>query len=181
MKKQLIKTLVFVLSLLVLGACNNKSQTSGMKNVTGKAGELVVVISPSAWGGAPGQALKDVLTKPQVGLPQDEPLFNLVNIPWEGYADIFKTSRNIIEVNIGSSVEKPGITFKRNVHAYTQALVILNAKDNQQLTDLIKEKEDKIVGFFLAAERERLTMNYEKYNDKEVREAVEKKDLLLLK
>jgi len=146
-----------------------------MRNVTGKAGELVIVIAPDVWDAAPGEALRKTLAQPQLALPQDEPLFNLVNIPYEGYADIFKTSRNIVEVKVSASVQETNIKFKRNVHAYTQALVMIQAKNNKELTDLINAKADKISGFFLTAERERLSMNYKKYNDKEIRQAVEKK------
>lgn len=175
MKKRSIQTMVLVLSLLVLGSCNHKTQTSMMRNVTGKAGELVIVIAPAVWDAAPGEALRKTLAQPQVALPQDEPLFNVIHIPFEGYADIFKTSRNIMEVTVGASVKEPEIKFKRDVYAYTQALITVKAKNNKELLELINSKADKIAGFFLTAERERLSMNYKRYNDKEVREAVQKK------
>lgn len=145
-----------------------------MRNVTGKAGELVIVVSPDVWDGAPGAALRDVLAQPQHGLPQDEPMFNTINIPIEAYVDIFKTSRNIVEVNVKPSIEKASINFKRNVHAYTQALVTINAPNQEDLEELIRSKSEKIVGFFLTAERERLSKNYAKYLNKGIYNTVEK-------
>lgn len=145
-----------------------------MRNVSGKPGEMVVVISPELWKAASGQAIRDALAQSQIGLPQDEPLFSIINIPMEAYGDIFKTTRNIIEVNVTPSAEKTDIAYLHDVHAYTQAMVVINAKNQAELEQLIKDNTDKMIGFFLKAERERLVLNYSKYNDRAVKNKVEK-------
>lgn len=159
----------FILSFaFIIFSCSNRNQTSMMKNVTGKAGELVVVISPNAWDAEPGTSIRDILAQPQLFLPQDEPIFNLINIPHEGYGDIFRTSRNLVITKIGASVKGNSISFKRNVNAYTQAIIYVNATSNDEFVELFNENADKIAGFFLKAERDRLIMNYSKYNEKAV-------------
>ena len=66
------------------------------KKITGKAGELVVVIPKETWEGEAGMAIKKVLAQPQLSLPQDEPLFDLIDVPPVAFKEIFKTSRNIV-------------------------------------------------------------------------------------
>lgn len=164
---------ILLLSSIVIGftACNKTTQTSMMKNVTGKAGELVVVIAPNAWDGAPGIKIQEILGQSQLGLPQGEPIFDLINIPLEAFGDIFKTTRNLLVTSISSSVSENKIAFMRDVDAYTQAVVYLNAKSQNDFVQLFTENADKIVGFFMKAERDRLLLNYSKYNGKAVSDA----------
>lgn len=170
------KKTVFIwlaIAIVIIAGCSNRTQTSMMRNVTGKPGELVVVISPDKWNAEPGDVLKALLMQPQYGLPQDEPLLKVINIPKEAYADIFRTSRNIIEVEIGNQVAESSIVFKKDVHAYTQALVVLKAKNNNDFLKLVTENKDRLVGYFLNAEKDRLLLNYSKYHEKAIQQKTE--------
>ena len=169
--KNLFLTILFIASVVSFTACNHSTQTSMMKNVTGKAGELVVVIAPNAWAGASGDVIKETLGQSQLGLPQSEPIFDLINIPPEAFGDIFKTTRNLVVTKISSSVAENKISFMHDVDAYTQAVLYINAKNQDDFVELYTKNADKIVGFFLKAERDRLTLNYSKYNEKAVSDA----------
>lgn len=171
MKKSSLSHLLIFISIVFFISCSNRNQTSMMKGVTGKAGELVLVIEPGLWDAEPGIQLRDLLMQPQYGLPQDEPLLEVINIPKKAFAEIFRTSRNIIVTNIGGG--ESGIKYKRDVHAYTQAYVSINAKSNDELVRLIKENGNNILGFFLNAEKDRLKLNYSKYHDVGVKKTIE--------
>ena len=163
--------LQIILVVTVFTACNNKSQTSMMKNVTGRAGELVIVIPQNVWEGDAGNAIKETLGQTQLGLPQGEPIFDLIDIPEEAFGDIFKTSRNLIITKISPTVKENKVTFMRDVYAYTQAVAYLNAKSQVDFIELYNKNSDKIAGFFLKAERDRLSLNYSKFKEKAVSEA----------
>ena len=164
-----IFSIVLGLSILfVINSCSNRNQTSMMKNVTGKAGELLIVISPDAWNAEPGSLIRNSLAQAQLFLPQDEPIFDLINIPHDGFGDIFKTTRNIVVTKIGAGVDEKSIVFKKNENAYTQATIYISANNYSEFVQLYNENSDKIVGFFIRAERDRLVMNYSKYNEKAV-------------
>lgn len=173
MKKILFPILVVI--ALIFSSCSNRNQTSMMKNVTGKAGEMVIVIAPQKWDAEPGQRLIAILGQPQLSLPQDEPVFDLINIPHEAFGDIFRTSRNLVIVKIDKKIETPKVTFKRDVHAYTQAVLLVDAPTNDEAVQLINSNADKMVAFFLRAERDRLLLNYSKYHDKAISNQVEKR------
>lgn len=143
-------------------------------DITGKAGEMIVVISREAWLGAPGKVLRDVLAQPQLGLPQNEPVFDLIDVPPAAFKDIFKTTRNIITVRISSTIDNPVAEFKNDVWAKPQAVVNIDAKSQEEFEKIFLENADRIVAFFLKAEKDRLMGNYKKYNENVVYNTLQK-------
>ena len=85
-KMNLVIILLFVISG-VLSSCSD--DTPMRKKVTGKAGELVVVIPKKTWEGAVGEAIQKILSQAQISLPQEEPIFDLINVPPAAFQDIF--------------------------------------------------------------------------------------------
>ncbi|MCF8360113.1 MAG: DUF4837 family protein [Prolixibacteraceae bacterium] len=169
------RVLFIVLLAAALFSCSNRTQNSMMKNVTGKAGELVVVINKDIWEGETGTAMFDILSQPHLGLPQEEPVFDVINIPPEAFGEIFKTTRNLLLTSVKPGNDSTGVTFNRNVYAHTQALVSIKAKNARELNELFRQNSDRIIGFFLKAEKDRIKMNYSKYHEEVVRKATEEK------
>lgn len=167
MKSKIYVVVLLIISGMFIQSCKNDGETLH-KNITGSAYELVVVISNESWEGAPGKLLNESLGQFQVGLPQDEPIFNLVNVPKNGFKSIFRSTRNILISTISSTISEPEIIFKDDVWAYPQATVELKAKNADEWTKLYKENEYKIISYFRSAEKERMTMNYNKYYEKSV-------------
>jgi hypothetical protein len=145
------------------------------KKISGKAGELIVVVPKETWDGKVGEVMKKVLLQPQIGLPQDEPLFTIIDIPPAAFKDIFKTSRNIINVRISPTLDSAKVEFKEDVWAWPQAVVNIHAKSTNDFIDLFDRNSEKILAFMLKAERERLQINYEKYADKAIKNTLLKK------
>ncbi len=171
--KTLNHLFLFALMVVLLASCGSDS-THLHKNITGKAGELVVVISKNSWEDTPGKVIRDALAQPQIGLPQDEPLFDLIDVPHEAFKDIFKSTRNIIQANISVNVKKEGVSFKDDVWAFPQATVQIQAKNAEQFEQLFNENKEKILSYFLAAEKERITMNYKNVYQKGVYNILDK-------
>lgn len=156
-----------ILALVFMVSCSSDA-THMHKNISGKAGELVVVISKDSWESSPGKVVREILAQSHDGLPQDEPLFDVIDVPHAAFKDIFKSTRNILQTSISSNVEKPGVVFKDDVWAYPQATVQIRATNAEQFIQLFTENEDKILSYYLAAEKERITMNYNKIFEKGV-------------
>jgi hypothetical protein len=166
MKLKIIFGIFSLLMLAALISCNNSGNTGVSKNVTGRAGELVVVISEDAWEGQPGKLLRETLAQEHLALPQDEPLFDLVNVQPQGFKSIFKTTRNIIQTRISPNVDSSGVTFKDNVWASPQATVIIQAKNEDEFEQLVNKNKDRMMSYFLKAEKDRLSQTYEKYYER---------------
>ena len=161
------KFFILFLSTIILFSCSNDSQIMH-KNITGKAGELVIVISKESWEGPTGKLIRETLAQSHVGLPQDEPIFNVIDVPHAAFKSIFKSTRNIIQTSISSNIKNEGISFIDDVWAYPQATVQIKAKTDEKFEELFVENRDKILSYFIAAEKERLTMNYKKFYEKTV-------------
>jgi len=166
MIKKINLLFLFFLAVIVI-SCSNESQVM-RKNITGTASELVVVISKDAWEGSVGKLIRQTLAQPQLGLPQDEPIFDVIDVPHAAFKSIFRTTRNIMQTSISSNVENEGISFTDDVWAYPQATVQIKAKSMERFEELFSENKEKIISYYIAAEKERLTMNYQKFYDKGV-------------
>lgn len=154
---------IFLASLLSCG-----DNTPLRRKVSGKAGDVVVVIPKETWEGQVGEAMRKVLQQPQLALPQDEPIFNVIDVPPAAFQDLFKTNRNVINVRISPTMDSAKVEFKRDVWAWPQSVVNILAKTQSEFIDLFNQHSDRIVAYLLKAERERLQMNYAEYQDKTI-------------
>ncbi len=173
MKRIIYIGLWMVILAVSLGACND--QTNMRKKITGKAGELVVVVPDPTWEGATGKSFREIMAQPQLGLPQDEPIFDLINVPPSAFKEIFRTSRNIVRIKISTTVDTSEVKFRKDIWAWPQAVVDINASSTEEFNQLLKKNSDRIVAFMLKAERDRLQMNYRNYHDKAAKNIIKDK------
>ncbi len=173
MKRIIYIGLWMVILAVSLGACND--QTNMRKKITGKAGELVVVVPDPTWEGATGKNFREIMAQPQLGLPQDEPIFDLINVPPSAFKEIFRTSRNIVRIKISTTIDTSEVKFRKDIWAWPQAVVDINASSTEEFNQLLKKNSDRIVAFMLKAERDRLQMNYRNYHDKAAKNIIKDK------
>ncbi len=156
-------------TVLALASCNQKKvQKALLPNISGKAGEVIVVIDKGLWEGAVGTTLRDSLTADYPFLPQAEPLYSLVNVAPSGFTNLFKVHRNIILVNIDSNVVEPGVVFRQDVWAAPQCVIGINAPNSDTAIALIKEYSGKIVTTLEQAERDRVIANAKKFEERSI-------------
>ncbi len=166
MKRFLTYLLAVCAAVLALASCNQKKvQKALLPNISGKAGEVIVVIEKGAWEGAVGITLRDTLMADHPFLPQAEPLYNLVNVAPAGFNNMFKVHRNIILVNIKHDVVEPGVVIRKDVWAAPQCVIGINAPNNETAVELIKENSRRIIMTLEQAERERVIANAKKYGE----------------
>ncbi|MBL4585646.1 MAG: DUF4837 family protein, partial [Flavobacteriales bacterium] len=66
--------------IFVLFTVGCEAPVMPLPGITGKSGELVVVMPDSYWKGAAGDTVFNTLAQYVYGLPQVEPMFNVVHI-----------------------------------------------------------------------------------------------------
>ena len=161
------------LSLLLVYSCKN---SEGYKpNAGGKAGELLIVIKQTYKNTEAGKVIKEVLSKPYLGLPQEEPMFNVQVATYENLNDFMKTMRNLVMVNISDEFKMDTIRYYKDAWAKGQAMARINARSEQDLVSLVKRNEAQLIDFFNQAERERAMKYYRKYINKEFSDKVRDK------
>ncbi|TKG92373.1 DUF4837 family protein [Puteibacter caeruleilacunae] len=176
MKKLHFRAVLLALVVLVIASCSDSKK--GLKrNISGRPGEVLIVMNEDFWHGEAGSSLRQVLAQPQLALPQDEPIFDLIHIPPEAFQNVFKSTRNIVHANISPNVKEAKVDFLKDIDAYPQAVIKISAPNKKAFVDAFMEKSDKIVAYFTKSEKDRLKGNYKKFHARDVdRQMKEKYD-----
>jgi len=161
----MIKQILIALVLLAAITSCEYDNSALMPNVTGKAGELVIVIETEYWNNEPGDLLRINLANEVEGLPQSEPILDLVQIPNSSFSDIFKSHRNILKVRISGNVKKSKIVIRKDVYAKPQIVIFVEAKNTEEFIKLMQKNGIIIRDRILAKERNRIITNYRKYEE----------------
>ena len=166
MKKFLKYIAVVLAAVSALTSCNEeKKRQALLPNISGKAGEVIVVIDKGNWEGLVGTVLRDSLAKETPFLPQREPLFGLVNVPQNAFNNMFQIHRNIIVVNINNTVTEPGVVIRKDVWATPQTVIYVNAADSEAAAKLIEENSNLMAVTIEQAERDRIIRNIKRYEE----------------
>ncbi len=135
---------------IVLISCQNRQQTY-IPRSSGNINHVTVVMDDENWNGMLGQAIRDSLQIPYIGLPWDEPQFTLHHLVPQAFTGFARQSRNVLRFEKDSI---PRFRFAQNQYARPQlyALVIGEDPEDQlflfesnlsELRRLIVENEQK--------------------------------------
>lgn len=175
--KQTLSYIFIVIILASVFSCKkgSKGETSFLPNVTGAAGELILVLPKPLWTDSIGVNYKDILTQDFPYLPQSEPIFDMISIPPDAFTDIFKSHRNIIINETSSEFKEPKFILKRDVWASPQTVLYVVGPSFSSISSLIKKEKEKLVAIFEQAERDRVIQNAIKYEELEIVSAIKSK------
>lgn len=161
-------------SLMALSGCKGSKNTKVLlPNVSGKAGEIVVVIERGEWEGNVGNTLRDILAGDCPYLAQREPLFTLANVPPSAFNNMFKVHRNIIIVNVNPQNAKEGMLYTENKWARPQSVAQVSAFTEENAVNILKENAAILPEFFEQAERNRIIANSILYEESSLRPVVQ--------
>lgn len=166
--KRILTYLAMAVAALTMISCNQaKTRKALLPNISGKAGEVIIVIDKGYWEGAVGTLLRDTLARDCDFLPQKEPMFNLVDVAPNAFnsTNMFQIHRNIMIVNISSSVVEPGVVYQKDMWAAPQTVIRINAIDSDSAIMLIKENIRNIETTLEQAERDRIISNSKRYEE----------------
>lgn len=158
------------LLLFLLPSCNDGPQLK--QNVSGKTGEVVVVMNKGYWEAGPGQALRSILAVDFPHLPQREPLFSLFNIQENAFSSLFQVHRNIILCHSKSELSEAKIVIQRDIWAAPQIVITISGPDEETITACIDQNSDLLKNALEQAERNRVIQNSKKYEEVATRETV---------
>ncbi|WP_242134082.1 DUF4837 family protein [Aestuariivivens marinum] len=140
------KTFLLVVSVLIIYSCKDgKSDKRLLVDSTGIINEVSVVLDNESWKGRVGEAIRDVLAAPVYGLPQDEPLFNINQIPTNVFSGFLTNNRTILKIEMG---REPATQFLNNVYAQPQKVIVVSGKTKDEVITQLKENDDRIIEVF---------------------------------
>ena len=140
-----------------------------MPNASGLPYEMLVVMGDEQWERPLGRAVYNVLDTDVPGLPQSERSFRITRVnPSAFNSNMFRIMRNVIKVDIQNIYTQPKLKFARNVYAYPQMVMTLQAPDEASLAAYVNENAQAIIDFFTRAEMNREIENLREQHNPEV-------------
>ena len=194
MKTVLFYTAALVMALCV-ASCGNKKETKDrtvkettkketvkkapgkkkskkslmMPNASGLPYEMLVVMDDEQWERPLGRAVFNVLDTDVPGLPQSERSFRITRVAPSGMSsNMFRIMRNILKVDIQNIYTQPKLKFARDVYAYPQMVMTLQAPDEASLAKYVEDNAQSIIDFFTRAEMNREINNLREEHNPEV-------------
>ena len=164
-------TAILLAALALFNSCGNRKAVL-LPNVSGKAGEVIVVMTKADWEGALGNAARDILAADCPWLPLREPLYSLVNIIPNDFANLFKVHRNIVYFDVNPQVSESTVKYVKDKWATPQCLVYIAAATSDEALTLLKDNSAKITSYIEQAERNRVISNTMHYEERQLAQQV---------
>lgn len=172
--KYFLAASAFVALVFSAVSCGSGSSRKALlPNVSGRAGEVVVVIEKSDWESALGNSIRELLASDCPWLIPSEPLYSLANVTPAGFGDMFKVHRNIVLCQVDPQIQKAGVEIHSDVWASPQVVVKISAYTTDEACQLVEENKDIITSAIEQAERDRVVNNCIIYEEKEIAQKVE--------
>ncbi|WP_223032338.1 DUF4837 family protein [Hanstruepera marina] len=136
--------LIAIASIFIIVSCGkDKSKNQRiLSESSGKINDLAVVVDNDLWEGAVGEGIRDVLAAPVYGLPQDEPLFHLSQMPPSVFTGFAKRGRIVLKIEKGDEAD---VKIAKDVFARPQKVVVVSGTTDYEIVDQLKENANRIV------------------------------------
>ena len=151
--------------VLALASCKGGKKAL-LPSISGKAGEVIVVIDRDNWEGNLGVEVRELLACDCPYLAQLEPMYSLVNVTPGGFADLFKVHRNIVIFDINEDKTENKVSYLHDIWAAPQCVINVSAKDAKAATELVQANGKFIVSAIEQAERDRVIRNSIRYEER---------------
>lgn len=147
-----MKKLTALLAIIVLlTSCNSSTTPSKriLKEANGRINSLLVVMKDIEWQGSMGDALREVVAEPIIGLPQPESQFEVSQVSQDHFGRMFRATRNVIAVEIG---DENALKIAKDVYASPQVIVTITGTSKEEVIKIIKEKKTSIVSAYKSSD-----------------------------
>ena len=100
------KFVLYAAVLLLAVSCGTKTTKKLLPSVSGKAGEILVVMDKTPWEGETGNAVRELLACDCPYLATREPLYSLVNVVPSNFVNLFQVHRNLVLYEIDPQIQQ---------------------------------------------------------------------------
>ncbi|MGV6831774.1 MAG: DUF4837 family protein [bacterium] len=143
------KIIVFLLGLILISCNSNSNDQLLLSSSSGNINDLNVVIDNQLWEGEIGDLVRQEIAAPVYGLPQEEPLFSIRQMPPQVFTGFARNNRTILIIEKG---EEDIVSYKKNVFAKPQTVIFVRGTSNASINELIKKDAQRIIATFKKTE-----------------------------
>lgn len=160
--------LAFIIAIILAGCKSDEKKERKLPSATGPSGEILVVLEKGHWKGELGDSIRSVFEQFQYGLPQAEPMFDLVNLPPKAFKKIFHSHRHLFIVNLTPKFKEPLVEAKRNVWSQPQMVVKISADKPKDVMEILGKKEEDFLNYYLTNDKLRVINAFEGVKNQEL-------------
>jgi hypothetical protein len=142
------KILILAISVLALLGCQSNNTVS-LSASSGNINNLSVVVDNDLWEGSVGESIRNVIGAPLYGLPQDEPMFTMRQMPTVVFSDFARRNRTVLKIEKGKEADTK---FYEDTYAKPQKMVVISGQTNREIINEIETNANKIISIFKAEE-----------------------------
>lgn len=148
-----MRALYAVVLCLLLLSCGDEKKGDNQKYLPASNGNLntiSVVVDNQLWEANIGETIRNIFAAPLTGLPVDEPLFGMRQLPPQVFSDFTTRSRIILKIEKGNI--EPSTKIVNEAFAKPQTVAVIGGKTNQDIIDQLEANKDKIIDAFIKEE-----------------------------
>ena len=140
------KFIIAALSLIFVVSCNDSKDSKRiLSSSSGNINNLSVVVDNNLWESKVGEVIRNVLGDDVYGLPQDEPIFTLRQMPTVVFSDFARKNRIVFKVEKG---KEASTKYYENPFAKPQKLVLVTGMTDSEIANEIETNAKKIISEF---------------------------------
>ena len=141
----MIKRIFFITILVItIVSCVDKDKIIMLES-TGRINHLLIVMKNSEWEGEVGNILREIITTPMEGLPQEENQFSINQVSPKTFNSLFKRNRNILFVGYDSV---SNFYTNSNIYANPQTTLTILGKNKEDLISNILGHREELIATF---------------------------------
>ncbi|WP_299212954.1 DUF4837 family protein [uncultured Aquimarina sp.] len=146
--------LAIICVLCIVSCTETKKDTSekidgSLAQSLGKINELSVVIDNELWTGSLGDTIRKYFGAEVPGLPQEEPLFSMRQLPTEAFTGIARRRRMFLKIEKG---EESKVYVAKNKYATPQLGYVITGTSEDEIIHLIRERSEGIIAKYKKVE-----------------------------
>ncbi|GAA4109625.1 DUF4837 family protein [Aquimarina addita] len=143
-------SLAILCVFFVISCTKTKKDTSvkvkgSLSQSTGKINELSVIIDNELWKGRIGDTIRKYFGAEVPGLPQEEPLFSMRQLPPEAFSGLAKRNRTFLKIEKGNTED---IVTATNNFSTPQLGFVITGTTDDTIIDLLQKNSESIISKF---------------------------------
>ncbi|MEM1002488.1 MAG: DUF4837 family protein [Bacteroidota bacterium] len=141
------KYIIYLFLFIFLASCNSdkKKPERYITESSGNINGISLVADNLVWEGLVGEKVREIFAAPLLGLPQDEPIFNIRQIPEQVFDGFATKNRLILKIEKRDST---AVSFLKDVYAKPQTVVLLVGQTDEELISQLVNNKDRIINEF---------------------------------
>ncbi len=145
--------------------CTSKNNQKFLPSSVGAINSLYLIINDDLWNGTVGDEVRKYFAAPVDGLPWEEPIFSIHQMPAEIFTGSARNSRNILIIEKGAS----SFAVKDNSFAKPQKVAYLGGENEETIIALLHEHAPDLIKLY---KKHDIEENQRRLQEKSHKEAI---------